>query len=235
MARRSNSKRRGRGDRGGRRASAPAPVLRIIGGQMRGRKLLYSGDPRTRPMKDRLREAVFNLLGPAVKGTHVVDLFAGTGALAFEALSRGALSATLIERHFPTVAVIGQNAAALGVQDRARVVAADTFAWVRDCLDDELRAMPGRPWLVFCSPPYDFYIERTAEMLELIARLIERVPPRSLFTVESDLRFDPRRLPHAEAWEVRQYRPAQIAIYEKPEETSRIAAESEQLEMEDKA
>ena len=56
-----------------------APVgLRIIGGQFRGRKLQYSGDPRVRPMKDRVREAVFNLVGPDVRATHAIDLFAGT-------------------------------------------------------------------------------------------------------------------------------------------------------------
>src|SRR5205823_2176218 len=75
--------------------------LRIIGGRMRGRKLVYGGDQRTRPMKDRTREAVFNLLGPGVTGTHAIDLFAGTGALGLEAISRGAESATLIEQHFP--------------------------------------------------------------------------------------------------------------------------------------
>ncbi len=64
----------------------PPTVLRIIGGVHRGRKLEYSGDPRTRPMKDRVREAVFNLLGPDVAGKYVIDLFAGTGALGLEAL-----------------------------------------------------------------------------------------------------------------------------------------------------
>src|SRR5690349_8416360 len=54
--------------------------VRIIGGTMRGRTIEYSGDPRTRPMKDRTREAVYNLVGPSVKGTHAIDLFAGTGA-----------------------------------------------------------------------------------------------------------------------------------------------------------
>src|SRR6185369_13778531 len=80
----------------------PVVGLRIIGGKLRGRKLQYSGDLRTRPMKDRVREAVFNLLGPGVKGSHAIDLFAGTGALGLEAISRGAAQATLIERHLPT-------------------------------------------------------------------------------------------------------------------------------------
>ena len=73
-----------------RRTSPEVVGLRIVGGRFRGRKLLYSGDFRTRPMKDRLREAVFNLVGPAVAGMHAIDLFGGTGALGLEALSRGA-------------------------------------------------------------------------------------------------------------------------------------------------
>src|SRR5438105_2010542 len=96
-----------------RRRSSPRPAgndaaeetvvgLRIIGGSLRGRKLQYTGEARTRPMKDRVREAVFNLLGPSVTGSHAIDLFAGTGALGLEALSRGAARATFIERHFPT-------------------------------------------------------------------------------------------------------------------------------------
>ncbi len=68
------------------RTPQPVAGLRIIGGQFRGRRLRYGGDPRTRPMKDRLREAVFNLIGPMVRGTHALDLFAGTGALGLEAL-----------------------------------------------------------------------------------------------------------------------------------------------------
>src|SRR4029077_10034324 len=89
--------------------------LRIIGGRFRGRKLAYSGDVRTRPMKDRVREALFNLLGRAVAGKTVIDLFAGTGALALEALSRGASRAVVIEMHRPTARLIVQNAASLAI------------------------------------------------------------------------------------------------------------------------
>ena len=77
--------------------SAQATELRIIGGHFRARKLLYHGDPVTRPMKHRVREAIFNLVGLEAKGRHAIDLFAGTGALGLEALSRGATSATFIE------------------------------------------------------------------------------------------------------------------------------------------
>jgi 16S rRNA (guanine966-N2)-methyltransferase len=193
------------------RLSAGPVELRIVGGRFRGRKLLYSGDPRVRPMKDRLREAVFNLLGPDIEGKHAIDLFAGTGALALEALSRGAARATLIEQHFPTAKIIQQNIAALGVEQIAQVVTSSVFYW-----QDHRDQLGVDPWAVFCSPPYDFYVERTQQMLDLVSGLIQSAPGRSVFVVESDRRFDFDRLPHAEAWNVRPYPPAVVGVFVKP-------------------
>ena len=112
------------------RDADPLPAtLRIIGGTYGGRKLLYSGDLRTRPMKERVREAIFNLISTDSKGRYALDLFAGTGALGLEALSRGAVGATFIERHFPTAEIIRRNCAALGVEGICHVEAANTFVW----------------------------------------------------------------------------------------------------------
>jgi 16S rRNA (guanine(966)-N(2))-methyltransferase RsmD len=185
---------------------------RIIGGSLRGRSFKYSGDLRTRPMKDRTREAVFNLLGPAVRGAHAIDLFAGTGALGFEAISRGAARATFIERHFPTARLIEENAALLGVSDKIAVVASDTFFWGRrhDPLGDE-------PIAVFCSPPYALYEERGPDLVSLIGRLIEEAAAGSRFIVEADEGFDFASLPASEAWNVREYPPAIVGIHVKPE------------------
>jgi 16S rRNA (guanine(966)-N(2))-methyltransferase RsmD len=200
---------RGTAPRAPARERANAP--RIIGGMLGGRRLLYGGpDGRTRPMKDRVREAVFNLLGPDVAGTHAIDLFAGTGAMGFEAISRGAARATLIEQHFPTAAVIRQNAAELGVVDRVEVLAANAFVWAQQpTVDDSL------PWLVFCCPPYVFYQDRREQMLWLAQSLIERSPAGSTFVAECDKRFDVASLPDGADWSVREYLPAVIAIYRK--------------------
>ncbi|HEV3136548.1 MAG TPA: RsmD family RNA methyltransferase, partial [Pirellulales bacterium] len=169
-----------------------------------------SGDRRTRPMKDRVREAVFNLLGPGVAGKHAIDLFAGSGALGLEALSRGAAWATFIEQHFPTAALIRENAAQLGVADRCDVLPANAFIWaqMQTSLDD-------RPWVVFCSPPFAFFIDRQAEMLALIERLLDRSPPESDFVIESDKGFDVGLLSRAGAWDIREYPPAVVALYRK--------------------
>jgi 16S rRNA (guanine966-N2)-methyltransferase len=190
--------------------------VRIIGGRLRGRRLRYSGDPRTRPMKDRLREAIFNRIGPDLGGKHALDLFAGTGALAFEALSRGAGEATLIERHRPTANLIRQNVAALGVAESARVVAGDVFLWWKRQQKGQAADLgPAPAWVVFCSPPYDFYVQRAEEMLDLIVGLTEAAPAESIFVVEADDRFDFQRLPDPQAWNVRRYPPAVVGIFRK--------------------
>ena len=188
--------------------------LRIIGGTMRGRKLLYSGDPRTRPMKDRVREAIFNLIGPAIRGKHAVDLFAGTGALGLEAVSRGAHRATLVEQHYPTANSIRQNIATLDVAQQTEVIPGNVFIWWKKT-GKPFRAALGIPWVVFCSPPYDFFVSRTEEMLELIAGMIQAAPTDSLFIVEADARFDFQTLPDSQAWDVRAYLPAVVGIYRK--------------------
>lgn len=192
------------------KTTAPAAVtnpLRIIGGRLRGRKLLYDGRHGTRPMKDRVREALFNLVGPSVKGQHAIDLFAGTGALGLEALSRGAASATFIEQHFPTANLVEQNIQLLELGDVCDVARANTFLWARD-----LTSLPDLPWLVLCSPPYSFYLERADQMLALIDRYLELMPEGSTMVVEADGQFDFDRLPQARRWDIRSYPPAVLGI-----------------------
>jgi 16S rRNA (guanine966-N2)-methyltransferase len=185
--------------------------LRIVGGKFRGRLIEYSGDVRTRPMKDRVREAVFNLVGPRIVGKLAIDLFAGTGAVGLEALSRGAVQAILLERHFPTAGVIRRNAASLGAAELVTVLPADTFIWAR-------RELPPQdpPWVVFCSPPFQFYDSRRDDMLRLLERLWEAAPSASVLVVEADEQFDFSILPERELWDVRTYPPAVIGIAEKP-------------------
>ena len=164
-------------------------------------------------MKDRVREAVFNLVGPPVAGKHAVDLFAGTGALGLEALSRGAARATFVEQHFPTARVLEENIAALGVQDRTDVIPGNVFLtalWQH--------RLSTTPWLVFSSPPYAFYEERRDQMLQLLGGLLEAAPDASLFVVESDDRFDFALLPDPDSWDVRSYAPAVVGIYCKSKE-----------------
>jgi 16S rRNA (guanine(966)-N(2))-methyltransferase RsmD len=213
-------KKRSKGREDGLSQAAPGTAqqrLRIIGGRWRGRQIRYSGDSVTRPMKDNIREAMFNLIGGWIPGKFVIDLFAGTGAIGLEALSRGAQHALLIERHIPTAKIIEQNAADLGAAGETTVVTSDTFFWSRQFLKQPVPT--DRAWAVFCSPPYELYVSQTQAMLTLIESLLEAAPQDSVFVVESDSRFDSSLLPRHSQWRVRHYSPAVLHIW-RPKDTT---------------
>ncbi len=109
--------------------------------------------------------------------------------------------------------MIRQSVAALGVESLARIVTANVFIWQKR--RPELG--PGA-WVVFCSPPWDFYVQRSDEMLELIGSLVDLAPPESLFVVEADERFDFGLLPESGHWDIRSYPPAVVGVYGPTEE-----------------
>jgi 16S rRNA G966 N2-methylase RsmD len=113
----------------------------------------------------------------------------------------------LVERHFPTAAVIEKNAKALGIAERCTVLTANTLLWAKRLPD-----LPAAPWVVFCSPPYELYVSHIAEMLALVGQLLRSAPQGSMFAVEADERFDFRQLPRADQWDVREYPPAIVGI-----------------------
>jgi 16S rRNA (guanine966-N2)-methyltransferase len=196
--------------------------VRIIGGTFRGRRLAYHGDPAVRPMKHRTREAIFNLVSTDCAGRHAIDLFAGTGALGLEALSRGAASATFIEKHVPTARIVEQNIRTLAVADRARLLVTSAFLWAKRDLEAASSShSDDRPWLIFCSPPYAFYTERQVEMFDLIRRIKQHVPAGSILIVEAEEPFDFRSLCANEGgedrreWDVRSYPPAVVGLWRK--------------------
>jgi 16S rRNA (guanine966-N2)-methyltransferase len=123
--------------------------LRIIAGELRGRRLATVPGLKTRPTADRTRESVFNILGPTLDGLHVLDLFAGTGAYGLEALSRRAAAAWFIEIGRAALKVLAANVDALGLAERGRVVRWDA-ARNLNCLRDH----DPKFGLVFMDPPY---------------------------------------------------------------------------------
>lgn len=189
-----------------------ATKLRIIGGTLGGQVVKYSGDARTRPMKNRVREAMFNLVGPWVKETYTLDLFAGTGAVAFESISRGSVGALLVEKHFPTVHVINENVRHLNLETITQVVSGDAFHWVEHRMADEFAPPQDVPWSLFFCPPYSFFVDRKQEMVDMMQTLTQRAPAGSHVIVEFDEHFDPQDLPQPELWDVRTYAPAIIAV-----------------------
>jgi 16S rRNA (guanine966-N2)-methyltransferase len=139
--------------------------LRVIAGSARGRKLAAPLGDRVRPTKDMVREAMFSALdarGALVDAT-VLDLFAGTGALGIEALSRGARRAVLVERDRAALDAISTNVATLRLGDRARVVPDDVARFLRGPL-------PGTPFdLALLDPPYDTTDEDVTALLTALA------------------------------------------------------------------
>ena len=132
--------------------------MRIISGIYKSRKLIAPKGDTTRPTSDRARESLFNVLQNLVdfEGTNVLDLFAGSGAFAFEALSRGAENATLVEQNRKVIETIKENVKALEVDSQLEIIQKDVYSW----LGDNHHPTPslkkrGSYDLIFADPPYD--------------------------------------------------------------------------------
>lgn len=124
--------------------------MRIIGGEFRSRRLVFPKTKKTRPMMDRIKETIFNILGETVRGARVLDLFAGSGSLGMEALSRGAREVTFVEKNSWGLRCIRENLKALGLEGRARLFAQDTSRALR-----RLEKSRETFELIFLDPPYN--------------------------------------------------------------------------------
>ncbi len=137
--------------------------MRIVAGALRGRRLGEVPHAGVRPTPDRVREAVFNILGQHLDDMSFLDLFAGTGAMGLEAASRGARRSTLVEADLDAFATCEANIRALGVEDRVRAIRGDAARVARDL------AEAGEAYdVVFADPPYGDPPERTAALVEQI-------------------------------------------------------------------
>jgi 16S rRNA (guanine966-N2)-methyltransferase len=187
---------------------SPKP-MRIIGGDLRRRIVVYNGDLQTRPMKDSVRENVFNILGKAINGMVAWDLFSGTGIIALEAISRGASRAIAIDLSRDCVRSIRHAAETLGVDQRVDVLIGDTFR----IAPTRFQHTENERRVVFCCPPYRFWDEKNELMNQLILDAVATAAPGSLIVAETDNKFDPARLPEAE-WDVRNYGNTRVAVME---------------------
>jgi 16S rRNA G966 N2-methylase RsmD len=154
--------------------------MRIIAGQYRSRTLEAPAGLGTRPTSDRLRETLFNVLAPRIEGAAFLDLYAGSGAVGIEALSRGAASVTFVERAPAALAVLRANLARLGVSEGFRIHPGSVAGWLRRFdsgpgpgpkAGSALTSKPGQKpglsqafGLVFLDPPYDAAEEYAAAL-----------------------------------------------------------------------
>jgi 16S rRNA (guanine966-N2)-methyltransferase len=158
--------------------------VRIVGGSLSGRVLRAPAGAQTRPTSEKVREAVFNILEHmqgALDGDHVLDLFAGSGGLGIEALSRGAGHATFVDAARPALIAVRGNLRELALEDRALVVAGDAVVTAG-------RQIPAQPWrLVFIDPPYASDLALRAVQ----ALPCERLAADAVIVIEHDRRNAP--------------------------------------------
>jgi len=161
-------------------------MTRIIAGEIGGRKLAVP-KTGTRPTSDRVREAIFSKLdhADALRGAHVVDLFAGSGALGIESLSRGAAEATFIESATPAVRVIEGNIKELGLGTRATVV--------RERVLPYLMRAPGQWSIAFLDPPYDI---ADGDLGPVLQALVPRLATGAVVVLEMSSRRSTPEWPH---------------------------------------
>lgn len=153
------------------------PGLRVTGGELRGRRLDVPGGG-VRPTADRVRESLFMVLTPRLGGARVLDLFAGSGALGIEALSRGAASCVFIEANARVAAVLRSNLAALGLEERSGTHVRPAEGWIPEAARAGLRFD-----LVLLDPPY-----RAGGVAAILGDLAGLVAPGGLIAWEHDRR-----------------------------------------------
>jgi 16S rRNA (guanine966-N2)-methyltransferase len=158
--------------------------MRIVSGRLGGRTLRAPPGAATRPTSERVREAIFSILGPVPDGTAVLDLFAGSGAMGLEALSRGATSVTFVDSGRPALATLRANLTELQVTE-ANVVGADAVTWLRKLGDP-----PPQRWRwVFVDPPYRS--DLAARVLDALAAHRTALTDDAVVVVEHDRRNAP--------------------------------------------
>jgi len=154
--------------------------MRIIAGEFKGRKLLSPEGDQTRPVTDRVKQSIFDILAPVIEGAQVFDCFAGTGSFGLESLSRGAAHSTFFEAHRPTAVRLKKNLQLTKVEERSTVITADIFeaiaAWTKANID-----------IVFLDPPYRYLRERPEQLQKLFASLNKLLAPGGIVVFRHDL------------------------------------------------
>jgi 16S rRNA (guanine(966)-N(2))-methyltransferase RsmD len=182
--------------------------VRIVAGSLRGRKLTVVVHEGMRPTPQMVREALFSILGNAVPGRVFYDVFAGTGVVGLEAVSRGATSARLIEKDARQVADIQKYAQQFGIADKVQVLRADVYRWAE-------RWIPSgtEPVNIFLSPPFPDLTDKSGEFLAMVRTLLEKCPNESVLVIQAEDGFPTSELPDLAAWDIRMYGRNMLLFY----------------------
>lgn len=178
--------------------------MRVITGTARGRKLLAPEGLDTRPSSDMTKQAVFNILQNYVEGSSFLDLFAGSGQMGIEALSRGARSATFIDASPKAIAVVKENLKKCGMMDRARVAMMESVSFLQG---------PGQPFdLAFLDPPY-----QKGLMEQVLPLLAPRMAPAGIIVCETERREElPEQVGDFTQSKTYFYGKAKLTVYRRP-------------------
>ena len=152
--------------------------MRIIAGQFRGRKLLGPADQATRPITDRVKQRIFDILSPRLDDAATLDVFAGTGSFGLEALSRGAKSCVFFEKHPPAVQRLRKNLATLGVREQSRVVDTDLFKF------DFSTLAPVD--VAFFDPPYPMLTGQADALRRVLSSIANRLASDGVISFRYD-------------------------------------------------
>ena len=176
--------------------------MRVIAGVARGVPLVAPRDRATRPITDRVKETLFGILGERVPGARVLDLYAGSGAIGIEALSRGAAHATFVERAPTALAAVRTNLERTRLGDSARIEPRDVEAFLRDATDG--------PWeLVFLDPPYEL-----RAIVSPLRAVMPHLAPGATIVVKHFWRTEPPEVAGLEAVRQRRFGETMLTFWE---------------------
>lgn len=180
--------------------------MRVISGRAKGRKLKQVPGDTTRPIMDRVKENLFNILGPSVIGTHWLDLFAGTGAVGIEAISRGAAEVVFTDVAWQAIRTIKHNVHHTGFTAESKIIKIDAFRY--------LRQPPARPFDVIYVAPPQYKGLWAGALQEIDARPAALLRPEGIVIVQIDPREDgPLSLTHLFRYDRRRYGNTQLDFY----------------------
>lgn len=182
--------------------------MRIIAGEFRGRKLLAPDTDATRPITDRAKQSLFDILNPLLDGSIIYDCFSGTGSMGLECLSRGASFAAFFDAERAAIKRLQSNIEMLKVKDRSRIVAGDIFKH----LESNKPLAPSAADLIFLDPPYAFLREKPGMLKQLARSLIHsHMKPEATVIFRHDA-ADALELDGLARYDLREYGQMQIEL-----------------------
>lgn len=184
--------------------------IRVVAGSLRGRKITCTVTPQLRPTPQMVREAYFSILGNAIPERIFIDIFAGTGVVGIEALSRGASQALFVERDPQLAKTIESHLRQFELTRQAKLYRTDSYRFIAAW------APPKTPVNIFISPPFDDLTEKTSDLLQAIRTLQEKVPEDSVIVVQSERGSPLDGAEQLHDWELRRYGRNELLIWQRP-------------------